>query len=132
MKIASLAIAAALMGIATAAPAQTTPTPAPADTPEAAANRDIAAQAAARQDNLAAAHADDVAATQAQYEADMVAYRAALRAHHRAVVADARIADRQQRAYADAMAVWRHQVYACKHGDNRACKAPTPDPAAFW
>ena len=134
MKIASLAIAATLMGIATAAPAQTTPAPAPApaDTPEAAANRDVAAQAAARQQNVEAAQADAAAATQAQYEADMASYRAALRAHHRAVVADARIADRQQRAYADAMAVWRHQVYACKHGDNRACKAPTADPAAFW
>ena len=128
MKIASLAITAALMGIATAAPAQT----APADTPEAAANRDVAAQAAARQQTVEAAQVDAVDATQAQYEADMASYRAALRAHHRAVVADARIANRQQRAYADAMAVWRHQVYACKHGDNRACKAPTPDPAAFW
>ena len=130
MKIASFAIAAALIGIATAAPAQTAP--APADTPEAAANRDVAAQAAARQQTVEAAQVDAVDATQAQYETDMASYRAALRAHHRAVVADARIADRQQRAYADAMAVWRRQVYACKHGDNRACKAPTPDPAAFW
>jgi len=135
MKIASLAITAALMGITTAAPAQTAPAqtaPAAPDSPEAAANRDVAAQQAARQEKLAAASADNVEAAQAQYEADMASYRAALRAHHRAVVADARIADRQQRAYADAMAVWRHQVYACKHGNNRACKAPTPDPAAFW
>ncbi|MEO9131273.1 MAG: hypothetical protein ABI240_08705 [Sphingomonas sp.] len=129
MKVANLAIAAALMCITTAAPAQTAP--APVD-PVAAANQDAAAQIAVRQETQNAARADAVAATQAQYDADMVSYRAALRAHHRAVVADVRIADHQQRAYADAMAAWREQVYACKHGDNRACEAPAPDPAAFW
>ncbi len=68
----------------------------------------------------------------AQYSADMAAYREALRARRHAINSDARVYDHQQRAYADAMADWRAQVYACEHGNNRACNAPTPDPAAYW
>ena len=135
MKTASLAIAAALMGVAAVAHAQsTTPQTMPAkesdtSSPDvAAANQDVAAQAAARQ----AAAADVQADNQAQYSADIAAYDAAVRANHRTAVRNARIYDHQQRAYADAMAAWRHQVYACKHGNNRACNAPTPDPANFW
>lgn len=138
MRIASLVIVAALIGTATAAPAQTTPAPAPADstnpTPPpntpgvAAANADVAAQAEVRTDAVATSNAE----AQAQYAEDMAAYRASLVTNHRAAVADARLYDRQQRAYADAMAAWRHQVDACKRGNGAACKAPTPNPADFW
>lgn len=69
---------------------------------------------------------------QAQYEADRASYLAALAQHDRAVDrTDARYA-RQQRAYADAMAVWRWQVNRCKHGSQRACNLPTPNPADFY
>lgn len=133
MKVATLVLVAALMGMATTASAQTAPAKeTDTNSPNvAAANQDAAAQAAARQESQAA-DADANAVAQAQYQADMESYRAALRAHHRAVAADARVADHQQRAYADAMAAWRHQVYACKHGNTHACNAPSPDPAAFW
>lgn len=135
MKILSLTLALAAMGTASIATGQTAP-PAPSTVPEtdtnspdvAAANRDVAAQAATRQDAVADVNAD----AEAQYTADVAAYRAALRAHHREVARDARIADRQERAYADAMRDWRRQVYACKHGSTRACNAPAPDPASYW
>ena len=90
----------------------------------AAANDDIAAQSA---DQTSTGAVD-----QAQYSQDMAAYRDALRARHHAINADARVYDHQQRAYADAMADWRAQVYACKRGHNRACELPTPDPADYW
>lgn len=78
------------------------------------------------------ANAMDAAATQAQYESDRAAYIEALVRHDAAINrTDARYA-RQQNAYADAMRVWRAQVYACKHGHPKACNAPTPDPAAFY
>jgi hypothetical protein len=69
---------------------------------------------------------------QAQYETDRQAYMDAL-VHHDAAVnrTDARYV-RQQRAYADAMLVWRRQVYACKHGHQRACDLPPPDPSRFY
>jgi hypothetical protein len=140
MKTKSIALALALLGSAATATAQTAP-PAPAtsgaekdvNSPDvAAANQDVAAQAAARQSAVAEVNADTQASADTQYAADLAAYREALRAHHREVARDARIADRQERAYADAMRDWRRQVYACKHGSNRACKAPTPDPANYW
>jgi hypothetical protein len=69
---------------------------------------------------------------QAQYEADRQAYLDALVQHDRAVNrADARYV-RQQRAYADAMAVWRWQVQKCKQGSQRACDLPSPNPADFY
>ncbi|SRR5258706_1576868 len=139
MRIASLVLVAALMGAATSAPAQITPSvPAPAGAADpvpppktpgvTAANADVAAQAEVRSDAVATTNAE----AQAQYAEDMAAYRASLVSHHRTAVADAKLYDRQQRAYADAMAAWRHQVYACKHGSTAACKAPPPDPATFW
>jgi hypothetical protein len=69
---------------------------------------------------------------QAQYEIDREAYMDALM-HHDAAVnrTDVRYA-RQQRAYADAMFAWRRQVYACKHGHQRACDLPPPDPSRFY
>jgi hypothetical protein len=78
------------------------------------------------------ANTADVAATQAQYDADRAAYIDALVQHDAAVNrTDARYA-RQQNAYADAMRVWRAQVYACKHGKRRACDMPPPNPATFY
>lgn len=64
----------------------------------------------------------------AQYDADVANYDAAMRAHGRA---DARYA-RQKRAYADAMAAWRIQTAACLKGHQVACNAPAPDPANFY
>ena len=70
--------------------------------------------------------------SQAEYDADRQAYMAALVRHDAAVNrTDARYV-RQQVAYADAMRVWRRQVWACKHGHQRACDLPTPNPAAFY
>ena len=70
--------------------------------------------------------------SQAQYDADRQAYMDALVKHDASVNRrDARYV-RQQRAYADAMRVWRAQVWACKHGHPRACDAPPPNPAAFY
>ena len=86
------------------------------------------ASAEAINDANAAANAD----AQAQYDRDRAAYMDALVAHDRAVNrTDARYV-RQQSAYADAMAAWRRQVYACKHGHQKACDLPPPDPSRFY
>jgi len=70
--------------------------------------------------------------SQADYDADRQAYMAALVKHDAAVNrTDVRYV-RQQAAYADAMRVWRRQVWACKHGHERACDMPPPNPAAFY
>ncbi|HMI18246.1 MAG TPA: hypothetical protein VK533_01745 [Sphingomonas sp.] len=70
--------------------------------------------------------------SQADYDADRQAYMAALVKHDAAVNrTDVRYV-RQQAAYADAMRVWRRQVWACKHGHQRACDMPPPNPAAFY
>lgn len=94
-------------------------------------NNQVAAADAAAQatnDANAAMSADQ----QAQYDADRRAYMDALVAHDHAVNrTDARYV-RQQRAYADAMFAWRRQVYACKHGHQRACDMPPPDPSRFY
>ena len=92
------------------------------------ANGDVAVQAAQRQAGQSMMNADN----QAQYQQDMEAYRRSLRAHDRRAVRDQVRYDRQQRAYADAMVAWRQQVYACHHGHTAACRAPTPNPAAFY
>ena len=72
------------------------------------------------------------AENQAQYDADVAAYRAAVEAHAMATMHDDARYARQQRAYADAMAQWRVQVAACKQGKQKACDLPTPDPAAYY
>ena len=93
-----------------------------------AANNEVAAQAAAAPSN-----AEQTAAElQAQYQSDLAAYQQALDANHRSAQRDQAHYDHQRRAYADAMAAWRHQVWACHHGSNRACDAPTPNPADFY
>ena len=66
-----------------------------------------------------------------QYDLDRAAFRAEV-ATRKAKILDDQIAyERQQAAYADAMAAWRIQSDACKAGSTRACKAPTPVPADF-
>lgn len=92
-----------------------------------AANRAALADSSSQ----AAAQADVQAAESAQYGADVAAYRQAMRAHHREIARDEARYARQERAYADAMVDWRRQVYACKHGSNAACNAPTPNPADY-
>ena len=72
------------------------------------------------------------AANQAQYELDRQAYVTALVQHDHAVDRTNARAVRQQNAYADAMAVWRVQVQACKKGSNKACEMPPPNPADFY
>lgn len=91
-------------------------------------NGAAAAQSQASTDAAAAS----AGANQAQYAADRAAYMDALVHHDRAVNrTDARYL-RQQNAYADAMAAWRAQADACRHGHPRACNAPTPNPADFY
>lgn len=72
------------------------------------------------------------AADQAQYDADLAAYDQDVRAHRREVMADRARYRHQQRAYADAMAVWRAQTDACNRGKLKACKLPTPNPADYY
>ncbi len=75
---------------------------------------------------------DTNAANQAQYQADLAAYDTAMQAHSQRVARqDVRYA-RQKRAYADAMAAWRIQAAACQRGNQKACKAPTPQPSDFY
>lgn len=98
---------------------------------------------APNRDNVAAANSgamttgSSVGATeananlQAQYDADMAAWMTEVRT--RSAVAEANEAEyaARQRAYADAMYVWRMQVADCKRGYQFACNRPTPNPAAF-
>lgn len=97
----------------------------------AALNSNVASTTAANNDANAAVMAQ-YQESQEQYAADQQAYMDALVKHDAAVNrTDARYV-RQQHAYADAMRVWRAQVWACKHGNNRACDAPPPNPASFY
>jgi hypothetical protein len=92
------------------------------------ANDQAAAAVDARQDARAAVNLD----AQAQYAADLAAYDDALLRHDARADRQAEHYHHQQRAYADAMRDWRAQDYACRHGHNRACTAPAPDPANYW
>lgn len=97
----------------------------------AAINNQVAATTA-NTGTVSAAAAAQYQESQEQYAADQAAYMDALMKHDAAVNrTDARWI-RQQAAYADAMRVWRAQVWACNHGNNRACNAPPPNPAAFY
>lgn len=88
-----------------------------------------AGAAAAVQTSAAATLSAD---QQAQYDVDREAYVAALVKHDAAVNrSDARYA-RQQRAYADAMSVWRIQVAECKKGKQAACRMPPPNVADYY
>lgn len=86
-----------------------------------------AAANAAVQGNIAAVQTSN-ANIEAQHQADLAAYDAAMRAHGRQTAHYAQ----QQRAYADAMAAWRLQVAACQRGHQVACNSPAPDPANFY
>ena len=97
----------------------------------AAINNQVATTTQANNDANAATIAQ-YQESQAQYDADRAAYMDALIKHDSAVNrTDARYV-RQQAAYADAMRAWRAQVWACKHGRQRACDAPPPNPADFY
>lgn len=130
-------LAAALVAVPALATAQmqdAAPVQAPSPASEAvSAQTAPGVAAAAAEANLRGGmiKADNVGAT-AVYARDMAAYRTAVRRHNRTLIRDQVRYDRQQRAYADAMAVWRDQIAACKRGSARACRAPTPDPAAFY
>ncbi len=72
------------------------------------------------------------AARERQYAEDRAAFRAEAAARHEKIVSDAIAYERQQRAYADAMAAWRVQSEACRKGDFKACQKPTPMPADYY
>ena len=94
----------------------------------AALNGQVAAADAAASNANAALSADQ----QAQYDADRAQYIDALVRHDAAVNrTDARYV-RQQRAYADAMSVWRVQVAECKKGRQSACRMPPPNVADYY
>lgn len=93
-----------------------------------ALNGQAGAAAAAQTSAAATLSADQ----QAQYDVDREAYVAALVKHDAAVNrSDARYA-RQQRAYADAMSVWRIQVAECKQGKQAACRMPPPNVSDYY
>lgn len=93
-----------------------------------ALNGQADAAASAQTTNAAALGADQ----QAQYDVDRAAYVDALVKHDAAVDrTDARYA-RQQRAYADAMSVWRVQVAECKKGKQKACRMPPPNVSDYY
>ena len=75
---------------------------------------------------------DQNAASQAQYQQDLASYDAAMQAHGHAIARQDTHYARQQQAYANAMEAWRRQDYACRHGSNRACNSPAPDPANYY
>lgn len=134
-----LCLTVAALGLAAPAIAQTAPQPnlyakgyANQGGPNDAAVNAKEAPVTAALNGQVAAQTGAAQADQAQYDADRQAYMAALVQHDAAVNrTDARYA-RQQRAYADAMAVWRVQVTECKKGHQRACDMPPPSPADYY
>lgn len=86
------------------------------------------AQTLAKDSAVAGANMD----AQAAYNYDMENYLTALRARDAAAAGNEAQYRAKQRAYADAMRSWRVQVYDCNRGIIAACRAPTPDPAAFY
>lgn len=116
-----LTLAVLLPLVATAAQAQSSPQTTQSANAEAAAHAAMPTAADAIN-----------AANQEQYQRDVAAYERSVRANHREAMRDQAHYQHQRRAYADAMAAWREQVYACKHGRTRACNAPTPNPADYY
>ena len=92
------------------------------------ANNEAAAQINARQDAQQMRNMD----ARSQYSQDLAAYDSAMMRHDRRTDRRARRYRQQQRAYASAMRDWRQQTYACHHGNNRACNAPSPNPANYY
>ena len=68
---------------------------------------------------------------QAQYNADMASWMEGMRTRGAVNAANQTEYDRKQRAYADAMYVWRMQVRDCERGFQFACNRPTPNPAEY-
>lgn len=68
---------------------------------------------------------------QAQYDADMASWMDTMSQRDKTIVRNAREHASRQRAYADAMYVWRAQVRDCERGYQFACNRPTPNPADF-
>lgn len=97
-------------------------------TQDAAAANNAAAQSIAAREQAQSAASD---ASQAQYDADMRAYEEARQVRRETIHHDQSYYDREQRAYAAAMADWRMQVEACHHGHTRACNAPAPRPGDY-
>jgi hypothetical protein len=97
--------------------------------PELDATNRAANQAAVARD---AANTGVTASAQAAYDYDMQVYLDGLRARDATAAANEAQYRAKQRAYADAMRSWRIQVYDCNRGIIAACRAPTPDPAAFY
>lgn len=93
----------------------------------AAANRDMHAQIRMEDTAVGAVNA----ANDARYQADVAAYRAAMRARRQTIAANAALQADRERAYAMAMADWRAQVDACNRGKTRACNMPSPDPQDY-
>jgi hypothetical protein len=142
----SLLVPAALLAAATMLPAQV---PNPTPTPEAAQDRGydkdtakheaVDAQEAPRTRELNATSAlgaevkqEATVEDQAAYQADLSAYHAEIMANRADAMRDSTRFNRQQRAYADAMAQWRTQTIACEKGTLKACKLPTPRPADYY
>jgi hypothetical protein len=71
-------------------------------------------------------------ADEAAYKADLAAYHDRIMAERADAMNDMERFNRQQRAYADAMAQWRKQSAACEKGKMPACRLPTPNPADFY
>lgn len=69
---------------------------------------------------------------QEQYRTDLEAYHADVMANRADAMRDEVRFERQQRAYADAMAQWRYQVRQCDKGSIKSCKLPTPNPADYY
>jgi hypothetical protein len=97
--------------------------------PELDATNRAANQAAQARD---AANTGVPADAQAAYDYDMANYLTALRARDATAAGNEAQYRAKQRAYADAMRAWRVQVWDCNRGIIAACRAPTPDPAAFY
>lgn len=124
-------LAALLMTTSIAVAAQT-PVHEAVDAQEKPVTEQLNTRAAVEASGNRAAVATANSAGEAQYEADMAAYRAEVQANRQEVMADQARYERQQRAYADAMAVWRKQKAACDRGVLKECKKPTPNPADFY
>jgi hypothetical protein len=144
MRFAMLVPVAMLAVSAVALPAQA-PNPAAEPTPETYHHKDSPSQATVdaqeaprtRELNATSALGAEVkqeagAADQAAYQSDLAAYHDEIIVSRADAMRDSARFNRQQRAYADAMAQWRAQTAACEKGKLKACKLPTPRPADYY
>lgn len=122
----TIALTLAVPAVAQDAPATVQPAPMTGPASDAAAANRSADAIASAEPGPAVTPAD-----QAAYDADMAIWRAEVRANNRANRYSADLAAKQERAYADAMRLWRIQVADCRRGITAACRAPTPRPGDF-